>query len=163
MSDSTFQAPRAPIQIRSYWLNRLEISAIDDPAEGTRIDLKTYLDISQRAEDSREWMLRLSVTFGEDMESSSHYAGIVEFQGVIFVDESVPAEKASRLAIVNGASILYGAIREMVGTVTGRGRYPSLVLPSVSFAGLSITESPTQREKDGLPEGASPKADDGAT
>lgn len=142
MNDSNFHAPLAPIQIQSYWLKRLEISTVDDPEEGAAIDVKTALEVSQRAEDAQEWLLRLGVTFGEDMESGSHYAGVVEFEGIFRVSGEVPAEKASRLAVVNGASILYGAAREIVATVTGRGPSPGVALPSVSFAGLSVVELP---------------------
>jgi len=37
------------------------------------------------------------------------------------------------LIVVNGASILYGAIREMVSNVTSRGMAGPLLLPSLSF------------------------------
>jgi len=40
-------------------------------------------------------------------------------------------------ALVNGASLLYGAVREMVSTITSRSAHGPLLLPSLSFQDLA--------------------------
>ena len=47
------------------------------------------------------------------------------------------AEERRVRALVNGASLLYGAVREMVGNITSRSKYGQLLLPSLSFADLA--------------------------
>jgi preprotein translocase subunit SecB len=53
--------------------------------------------------------------------------------GVFLVLNGYPEEKIERLVKVNGPSMLYGALREIVKALTSRGPYGAIVLPSPSF------------------------------
>jgi preprotein translocase subunit SecB len=51
------------------------------------------------------------------------------------------AEERRVLALVNGVSLLYGAVREMVSSVTSRSAHGPLLLPSLNFADLASHKS----------------------
>jgi len=53
--------------------------------------------------------------------------------GLFTVSPAIPPENQERLVYENGAALVFGAIREMVATVTGRFHRGSLVLPTLTF------------------------------
>lgn len=53
--------------------------------------------------------------------------------GYIALDPSVPEERKRNLVAVNGGSLLYSATREFIYSVTLRGPFPAIYLPTVSF------------------------------
>jgi preprotein translocase subunit SecB len=50
------------------------------------------------------------------------------------------AEERRVLALVNGASLLYGTVREMVSSITSRSAHGPLLLPSLNFQDLAKHE-----------------------
>lgn len=66
------------------------------------------------------------------------------------------AEERRVRALVNGASLLYGAVREMVSTITSRSVHGALLLPSLSFQDLA-SKQPDSVAPAALPVGATPK------
>ena len=72
------------------------------------------------------------------------YSGQVIAVGEFVVNEGVPPETAQKLGVVNGASILYGAIREMVTNITAR----SLLGVPLILATMSFTETAEQALKE---------------
>ena len=55
--------------------------------------------------------------------------------GVVKVSDTVDKEKREQLAYENGGALVYGAIREMIMTITGRFVPGSIVLPTPTFIG----------------------------
>lgn len=55
--------------------------------------------------------------------------------GIFSVADSYPAERREELVYENGAALVYGAIREMVATVTARSLAGKLMLPTPTFVG----------------------------
>ena len=64
--------------------------------------------------------------------------------GPFIVADQYPAEKVSDLIKITGASILYGACREMLANLTARGPHGMVSLPSVSFMSPSGKNEPTK-------------------
>ena len=68
--------------------------------------------------------------------------------GLFLVLNEYPQEKIERLVKVNGPSMLYGALREIVKAVTLRGPYGGIVLPSPSFyLPESLAKTPVEQAK----------------
>jgi preprotein translocase subunit SecB len=74
--------------------------------------------------------------------------------GIMKVSEKIPVAKRDNIVTVNGASILMGAIREMVSTITSRSALGLLMLPTVNFADHAIENS---NSKDELKESDKPQ------
>lgn len=128
----------SPIRLVTHALTRLEVSELPEGGS-TEVTVEPFLEIRKNPDSPRQWLLRLCVEFRGD----KGYSGAAAFEGIFEADETIPEDKVSRLTVVNGASILYGAAREIVATVTSRGRFEPLVLPSLSFAGVDVVESRT--------------------
>ena len=58
---------------------------------------------------------------------------MLRIAGYFVVHEKYPTLKIKDLIEVTGASILYGACREMLANLTARGSHGVVSLPSVSF------------------------------
>ena len=73
--------------------------------------------------------------------SKPTYTGEVHAVGVFRVLVGVPSEEVAKLVEVNGASLLFGAIRELVLNLSGRGPWPAVCLSTVSFATTNAIEA----------------------
>lgn len=79
----------------------------------------------------------LTVTiFAANKDTPITYTGCVRCVGEFEASENYPLEDVEKLVEVNGGSILYTSIREMVLMLTSRGPWQPLMLPSVSFSAM---------------------------
>jgi hypothetical protein len=85
-------------------------------------------------EHFRNRMLELEVLVASAIpEQPAAYHAEVTARGRFRVHDAYPKDKVEMLVNVNGASILYGAIREMLTNLTARCPHGAFLLPSVSF------------------------------
>lgn len=84
--------------------------------------------------------VRLTLRVGPKEDSLAPYQIEVSVRGVMrmHLTQSIgQAEERRVRALVNGASLLYGVVREMVSNITSRSAHGQLLLPSLSFADLA--------------------------
>ncbi len=82
----------------------------------------------------RDYMVALGIQVSDGPEKVVPYKIDVECVGYFSIPNGFPdAAERLEIAVVNGASLLYGAIREQVATVTSRCWYGELRLPSLNF------------------------------
>lgn len=102
--------------------------------EGVNIRAKVGIALKKGQEDDpRDFLVSLEITIDNKEGKLSPYCVDVGVVGVFNVLPSLPKEKREDLLTVNGASILYGAIREMVLSLTSRFASGSLTLPGMNF------------------------------
>lgn len=97
--------------------------------------ITTGLNVGIDNTNPRHVVLKMLVKFAPVDGGKQYYRGEVEALANFDIDPNMmPLEKAHRLAVINGASILYGAIREMVTNITARSplKMP-LVLGAMNF------------------------------
>ena len=75
------------------------------------------------------------------------YAIKMEMFGRFQVSERVPDEHREKMVKTNGSSILYGAAREIIKEMTGRGIFRKIQFPTVSFAPLDKKSQSTPTVK----------------
>lgn len=95
-----------------------------------------YGDISQEHDSAPFTYMMVSLhTRVENKEGRTcPYDLNVRVNGVFhWLDTGVAPEKRQDLIVVNGASLLFGAVREMVSTVTARSVCGALLLPCLTF------------------------------
>ena len=122
----------SPLRIVTQDFSEVSVQAQHDSEDGANtLDVNTTL-LPVEGQD-RAWVLLLSVRVGADSEGKRPpYLAQVEVSGCYEVHDSYSGDP-ERLVRITGASILYGAAREMLCTVTSRCEHGMLTLPSVSF------------------------------
>jgi preprotein translocase subunit SecB len=102
--------------------------------EGVNIKAKVGTAIKQgQEEDPRDFLVTLEIAIDNKEGKPAPYNVDVGVIGLFNVSPSLPTERRNDLLTVNGASILYGAIREMVLTLTSRFAAGGLTLPGMNF------------------------------
>ncbi|KAA4288007.1 hypothetical protein F3D15_04140 [Bacteroides ovatus] len=151
--DSSMQVRCLPFQLRTYYVSEFSIRAnkgFDDKKES---DLKfnslkfgldfEELDSEKEAQKSEHlkgfdlWGVRLNVSMDEKKaeENNIPYSFFIALSGLFSFPLKNPTPKDVQLRFVriNGPSILYGFVREIVNSFYDKGPYPSPVLPTISF------------------------------
>ena len=127
---------KSKLNLQKYHFTSLEVKAAP-VAISYPFDLKvtTRRHYWMAEKKPRDWKVALEIDFGgaKDDHSDVPYHGTVTAVGFFKVEADYPDSDVFGLIKITGSSLLYGAAREMVATVSARGPYPPLILPSVSF------------------------------
>lgn len=84
--------------------------------------------------------VKLTLRVGPKEDSQAPYKIQVAVRGVVRMHLKLATgqtEERRVRALVNGVSLLYGVVREMVSNITSRSAHGQLLLPSLSFADLA--------------------------
>lgn len=122
----------SPITLIAQEFLRVDLTAIfaEDFGPGN-IDVDR--EIYQDEEDPQQWTVLLTVLIqGVKDKSTPPYVGGIMARGFYKVHDEFPGD-AEKLIRITGASMLYGAIREMIAHISARAPNGMINLPSVSF------------------------------
>lgn len=124
---------KSPLEISSYFYPAVTVAADAEfePGKDTatpNIEVKVSVDHVE----NNTYQVGLEIALGpENDEKRQPYAIELIAIGIFHVDPDFPdPEKLLRL---NGAAILYGAAREFIITITSRGPWGPVTIPSISF------------------------------
>ena len=141
----------SPLQLESYAFRRVEIEAGVEPVEQADLALQVLqvsLECGRHEKRNNHFKLGLTVKFTtEDSVKKLGYKGTVVIDGLFFVVPEYPEDRWVEVATVNGASLLFGAVREMVANITARGPWPAVQLSTVNFIDM-VTRRPTESKDD---------------
>lgn len=143
---------RSPLVTNDYFFPVTQVVAEPGfPVEKTdinEVDYKIRTGLSRHSDDSNSFQLTLDIETDGKKDIPIAYKVHLVVIGTFTVAESWPDPE--KLIEINGASILYSAAREFLITVTSRGPYGALMLPTISFNGTAIKEkeSKDDREKE---------------
>jgi preprotein translocase subunit SecB len=124
----------SPLRVEQHVFQEIHLSAseMDEPRGGT--GLRTSRTVRKHDTDERRFLLTLTVEIdSSDPEQPAPYAARLVVSGYFEVADTYPLDRAAQLVEITGASILYGACREMLINLTARAPHGQLSLPSVSF------------------------------
>jgi preprotein translocase subunit SecB len=94
----------------------------------------SHSDENENSEGITSRLISVGVQINNISGKISPYKVDVKASGVFrWLDKQTDPTKRMNLVVVNGASLLYGAIREMVLNVTSRSVAGALTLPSFNF------------------------------
>jgi preprotein translocase subunit SecB len=129
----------SPLILKGYAVLDLQMSANlqfnpQAPVELSMEDYKVNVDVapSTRPKDS-QWQVVLQVQHVANPKRNHTFAFSLRMIGFLDVHPSFAEDKRDNLLRVNGASMLYGAAREIIRSTTAHGPYLPVLLPSVSF------------------------------
>lgn len=125
----------SPLQLKEHRFTQFSVEAIATGLPGAGTQVKTQYSVGRSDNDKHLWRVILKAEFGPSEERKDcPYRGHAEMIGWFAVSDQWPEARSEELVKVNAASILYGAIREMLLTVTARSSHGPFMLPTMSFA-----------------------------
>lgn len=143
----------SPLQLLEYTFDGVSILPVDgyvaDPEFSTGLVFlpgklgmlaDTGLALLTEEASYSDFDVRLTLRVGPKEDGSAPYQVVVSVRGVVrmhLTQASDQAEERRVRALVNGVSLLYGVVREMVSNITSRSVHGQLLLPSLSFADLA--------------------------
>jgi len=122
----------SPIDVLSHRFWEVNLHATRDTEHGPGdLDIQRETAPVDGQPNRGRVLLQISLD-SEPGEKPPPYTGKIIAEGAYEVLPQYPNDP-ERLIRVTGASMLYGAVREMVSSITARGPHGMLTLPSVSF------------------------------
>jgi preprotein translocase subunit SecB len=116
------------IQTRRHWIRKINF----EPREETIKDSKSQAHLVIKIRKCKDhWHATLAVSFGAQDSDNANYRGQIEFEGIFDVHPEFPAEKVEEMVRMNGGAILYGAVREMVLSLSSRSKHGPFELPTI--------------------------------
>lgn len=89
--------------------------------------------VDENKEDPKQFALKLKIVIENKEGKFAPYNVEVEAGGLFIVNPKMPVEEREAFVLINGSSVIYGAIREEVLGITSRGANGALMLPTVTF------------------------------
>ena len=118
----------SPIQVRRHWLRKVTF----EPLEKQPPEEAYEAQISIKHEKLNDgWSVWLKVAFGGQAAGKALHSGEIEFEGIFAVHPKYPEDKTEELVRMNGGAILYGAVRELVLTLTARSKHGPFEMPTI--------------------------------
>lgn len=108
--------------------------------------IETKTEVSKAEGKPGEYLVSLTVRLVPTEDNTPCYLGEFVAVGFFQVHPDYPRDKCDRLAAVNGAAILYAAVREMVSNLSARGPWPMLTLAAMNFTQTSEPKSRKSEE-----------------
>lgn len=113
-----------------------------------KLSLSAQVGIDLLAEESKysDYGISLALKVGPKSDELAPYDVNVTVKGMVrmhLTQVEGQAEERRVRALVNGVSLLYGAVRDQVMTITSRSVHGPFLLPSVSFADLAQPKAET--------------------
>lgn len=121
----------SPLELKEYFFPVIQAVADPDATENDRdFDLTVNVALARNAEEEL-YQVTLNIESIAGEGKKQQYQVSMSVVGIFTVSPSFP--EPDKLLYINGASILYGAARELLITVTSRGPWPEITLPTFSF------------------------------
>ena len=123
----------SPLQLKNLAFEKVCLEVQPSGTFEAMPQLRQNLETAIVDADQRIYRLDLDLEIKIDPEKPFAYSGEVSAVGVFEVSPDFPDERLLQLVQVNGGSILYGAIRDMVLTISGRSLKGGFLLPTLNF------------------------------
>ncbi len=123
-----------PLELKKYFFPFVQVAA-DAEYEPSAQKISPHFEVRTTVEHDEEngiYQVALEIIAEpEDENSKIPYSIHLITVGLFTVDENFPERE--ELLKVTGASLLYSAAREFIITVTSRGPWSQVIIPTISF------------------------------
>jgi len=126
----------SPLQLERCFFTEVRVISQADANEedANRIELVVETEAFNRDEETpRRWIVIVRAKITPKPEAKPGYTADIEAVGMFSVHPSWSEKHIEKLAAINGATIVFGAIRELISNITARGPWDMLILPTYSF------------------------------
>jgi preprotein translocase subunit SecB len=129
----------SPLQLEDYMLKRLRFALtsplkelLDAPGRYDLLDIEVNSQTDNR-DDPLRWRSEILIRSKDEKEGNYPYSFELVYVGFFRVVEGFPSDRIEQMVRANAPALLYSAARETLMYLTGRGRLPAIMLPSVTF------------------------------
>lgn len=151
--------PLSPLQLKHYCFTTIALRAVYKGTDKGEPTLEPSVECKPDKELPNHWRLALTLQLrSASADKPFLYEGDFQVVGLVEVAESFPPDKREQLARVNGLSLLYSAVREMVLNLSTRCARGRLCLPVLNFTELLTTSTPEPSRAAPKTHAAKPKA-----
>jgi preprotein translocase subunit SecB len=130
----------SPLQLEDYLLKTLRFGLLtplndllDPSVIYDALDVDISAETQNRNNDPRLWRSKLVVRSKDEKDGIYPYTFELVYVGFFRVIEEFPADRVEQMVRANAPALLYSAAREALMYLTGRGRLPAVLLPSITF------------------------------
>jgi hypothetical protein len=142
---------RSPLQLKHYHFVSLALQAREDidPAslaesagpypdfDGITLEPEVSLFSDDDAGECGPYLLRLAMGYHPE-DDHFPYSFEVVIEGVFSLEDGSNTTDCKKTVVINGASVLYSAVREQLMTLSGRHLYGPMLLPALNFQHLDV-------------------------
>lgn len=130
----------SPLRLHGHRFTEVSVRASEQDEPQGGFSLRTHRTLQEHTENPRMFRLILRVELGSSTpDQESPYFANLTIEGEFEVLEGYTAGSPDELVNITGASMLYGACREMLANLTARSTHGMSTLPSVSFVSQGLT------------------------
>lgn len=104
----------------------------DKPLKIEPTDFNIDAELARKSDDASRIRYVLTIS-SAGRKDRAPYTFSISVVGYFHLDKRLSEEEAYLLTYASAPSLLYGAAREMLATMTGRGPYPAFILPAATF------------------------------
>jgi preprotein translocase subunit SecB len=142
----------SPLQLEDYMMKRLRFALTSPLNEILNVSGYDPLDLEVSAEtnkrnDPLRWRSEILIRSKDEKEGNYPYSFELVYVGFFKVVEGFPSDRIEQMVRANAPALLYSAAREALMYLTGRGRLPGIMLPSVTFIEPPKQQVQTQAHK----------------
>lgn len=123
----------SPLQLERYFFSKIELNAHTDADPKAEHTLQCGVEIGEAVDNPQRFQVTLQLKLLGPEKAQTRYTGEFHAVGFFRVVEAWPKDRKMQLVETNGPAMLYGALREMIYTLTSRGPWPAVTLKSVTF------------------------------
>jgi preprotein translocase subunit SecB len=130
----------SPLQLEDYMVKRLRfaltspLNEMFDPQTAyDSLDIEVTTQTNNRNNDPLCWRSEISIRSKDEKEGIYPYTFELVYVGFFRVHQGFPNERIEQMVRANAPALLYSAARETLMYLTGRGRLPPIMLPSLTF------------------------------
>ncbi|MCC5805579.1 MAG: protein-export chaperone SecB [Opitutales bacterium] len=124
----------SPLELERHFFRRIHVDAQKAPVPEHENIFDCSIEYGKDLNNPRRFRLLLRLRLKGDSDERPAYLAEFEILGFFRVEDAWPEEKCEDLVAVNGPSLLFGAIREMLLNLTGRMEHGPVNLRTVSFS-----------------------------
>jgi preprotein translocase subunit SecB len=132
----------SPLQLERHFFTKVHVDAHPDGDAAFKGELQTQVELAQAERDPKRYQLTLRLKLVPAGDKKPRYTAEIHVVGVVRVSPTWPEPEVQKLVQANGPALLYGAAREMLCNITGRGPWPMVCLHSVTFVQPNAPATP---------------------
>jgi preprotein translocase subunit SecB len=127
--------PISPLQLKGHFFPVIRLNAQPGGKKEGPTNLAREIAFAPVSGNPKSWQLELTVKLSNsDKTNPFLYEFEIHVIGFFEMEADPQEERTKQIVIVNGLSMLYGAIRELIINLTSRSAFGALTVPSLSFA-----------------------------
>jgi preprotein translocase subunit SecB len=123
----------SPLQLERYFFSKIELNAHTDADPKAEHTLQCGVEIGEAVDNPQRFQVTLQLKLLGPEKAKTRYTGEFHAVGFFRVLDAWPKDRKMQLVETNGPAMLYGALREMIYTLTSRGPWHAVTLKSVTF------------------------------